>query len=344
VNFMLKAQNAILYECGFSCDNVIFLKFGDEAFFVTDGRYETEAKEQIRDAEVVVANRRNMYPKVASLIKDAKVKKIVYDPKEWSVYDFENLAKEVEKVEFKKELDFSHKRRIIKSETEIELLKEAAKFGAKAFDNFATFLKTEGCGLSERRLHYEAQNILKNYGEFELSFSPIVAVSQNAAKCHALPLDRVLRDEDLILFDAGIKYGGYCSDRTRTSSFNSEINFKKDQSFSSKKIQKAYDTVLKAQERGIKEARSGKKANEIDRICREVIEKEGFGDLFIHSTGHGVGLDIHELPIISKESETTLQEGMVFTIEPGIYMPGEFGIRIEDTVVITSDGCEVIGR
>ena len=148
---------------------------------------------------------------------------------------------------------------------------------------------------------------------------------------------------DLILLDAGVKYKRYCSDRTRTAFFKKDFKFNKKQQFAKKKIQKAYDTILKAQETAIKKARSGMKAKEIDKIAREIIEKNGFGKYFVHSTGHGVGLDIHEMPYISPKSETIIEDGMVFTIEPGIYLKGDFGIRIEDMVVMHKGKAHILG-
>lgn len=344
MNFMLKDENAIYYECGFSCDNVVFLKFGSEAFFITDSRYETEALEYISNAKVVIAERRNMYPTVVEYIKNAKIKEIVFNPFEWSVASFNAIAKDLSDVKFKEEPNFSQKRRIIKSEEELDILRDASSFGSRAFDRFAKFLNESGLGLSEQRLHYEAEKILKDEGKFGLSFSPILAFGANAAKCHALPLEKTLGMNELVLFDAGVTYKRYCSDRTRTAEFSGNLNFSKIQSFSDNTRQKVYDTVLRAQEAGIKTAKAGIKACEVDKACRDVIEEAGYGEYFIHSTGHGVGLDIHELPVISAQSETILEEGMVFTIEPGIYLPGELGVRIEDTVIIDSNGCEVIGK
>ncbi len=344
MNYILKDENAVQYECGFSCDNVVFLKFGSEAFFVTDSRYDTEANEYIRDAEVVITERRDMFPKVRELIKNAKIKELIFNPKEWSLHAYEEFTKDIDDVEFKRVANFSQQKRIIKSADELDILRKASDIGAKAFDSFAKYLNESGLHVAEQRLHYEAENILKNYGEFGLSFSPILGVNKNAAKCHALPLLDTLDKGDLILFDAGVTYKGYCSDRTRTAEFDQNLNFSKTQKFSDPKRQEIYDIVLKSQEAGIKKARAGVKACEVDKACREVIEKAGYGEWFIHSTGHGVGLDIHELPIISNTSETVLEEGMVLTIEPGIYLPEEFGVRIEDTMIITSGEAEVLGR
>ncbi|WP_174377778.1 M24 family metallopeptidase [Sulfurospirillum arcachonense] len=344
MNFILRDENAVFYECGFSCDNVVFLKLGSEAFFITDSRYDTEAKEYIQNAEVIVGDRRDLFITVREFIKKSNIKELVFNPNEWSLAKYEKFTLDLDEVNFKQVPNFSQEKRIIKSDTELDILRHASSIGADAFDRFAKYLNENSLGASEQRLHYEAENILKKQGEYELSFSPIFALGRNAAKCHALPSNDSLEINDLILFDAGVKYKRYCSDRTRTAQFDKKINFSKIQTFSDAKQQKIYDTVLKAQEAGIKKVQTGIKACEVDFACREVIDKAGFGEFFIHSTGHGVGLDIHELPIISSKSETILEEGMIFTIEPGIYLPDEFGVRIEDTIVVTNGGAEVIGQ
>lgn len=140
-----------------------------------------------------------------------------------------------------------------------------------------------------------------------------------------------------------MKYQRYCSDRTRTSVFDEHFNFEKKQQFKDAHQQKVYDTVLLAQEAALKAVKIGVKAKEIDKAARDVIDKTGFGNYFVHSTGHGVGLDIHELPVIGSRSETIIEENMVFTIEPGIYLPEQFGVRIEDTIIVRKDGAEVMG-
>ena len=183
---------------------------------------------------------------------------------------------------------------------------------------------------------------MSRFGEYDLSFEPIFAINENAAKPHAHPTDKILKEGDLVLFDAGIKYKRYCSDRTRTSQYGDRINFSKDQKFSDPKIQKAYDVVRKAQEEAIRRAKPGMKAKDLDKIARDIIDNSEFKGAFVHSLGHGVGLDIHEMPFINARNEQILKEGMVFTIEPGIYVPGEFGIRIEDMVVLRDSGAEVL--
>ncbi len=338
-DYLLKNENAVYYECGFSCDNEIFFKSGDEAWFITDPRYTEEAKASIQNAEVVEA--RDLTEALRKLLRKKKVRKLWYDPAEWSVADFKKISEKLT-LYLAPKSDLSRKKRIVKSEREITLLKEAVKRGEEAFGRFAAFLREKGEGLTEERLFFESSVLLQNKGENALSFEPIVALNENASKPHALPTSKPLQRGDLILFDAGVKASRYCSDRTRTAEFSPYMDFSKSQRFSDPKRQKIYDIVLKAQEAAIMAVRPGIEASEVDRAAREVIEKAGYGEAFVHSTGHGVGLDIHELPVISSKNRTPLEENMVFTVEPGIYLPGEFGVRIEDMVRVTADGVEVL--
>jgi Xaa-Pro aminopeptidase len=335
---MLKNENSIYYECGYSCDNALYICLGSEAFFITDSRYTIDAKEHVKDAIVVIST--DLYEEALKILKKSKVKKVIFDPKEWTVAGFEKLSSE-SKIIFKAKLDFSHKKRIIKSNEELAILSKAAKLGAKAFKNLAKEFRKNGFTEDEFTLTYKAKTVLSNLGKYELSFDSIVAINGNAAKPHATPTDTKLAKNDLLLVDAGLKYKRYCSDRTRTVQADRFFNFDTHQKFKSKKIQKAYDTVLKAHDHAIAKARSGMKAKKVDALTRDIITKAGFGEYYVHSTGHGVGLDIHEMPYISKKSDTIIEDGMVYTIEPGIYIPNEFGIRIEDMVAMV-DGKAVV--
>ncbi|MDD3342139.1 MAG: M24 family metallopeptidase [Sulfurospirillaceae bacterium] len=342
MNYILKNENAVYYECGFSCDNEVFLKLGSEAFFITDARYTTEASELVRNAVVLEGDRRDLLKTVRLLIRKSGIKAIAYNPSEWSVDEFGRLSDKLS-ITFQKKPNFSQQKRMVKSDIELDVLRQAAIYGRDAFHRFGEFLKKDGLGLDEKLAHFEAEAIYKYHGQLGLSFSPIVAFGANAAKPHALPSHKQLTQNELVLVDAGVMYQRYCSDRTRTSHFGENFSFNKEQLFSDGHRQKVYDTVLFAQEAAINAAKVGVLAKEIDKAAREVIERAGFGKFFVHSTGHGVGLDIHELPVISARSETIIEENMVFTIEPGIYLPDEFGVRIEDTVVMTRKGAEVIG-
>ena len=341
MNYILKDENAQYFECGFSCDNAIFLKLGSEAFFITDARYTTEAKEAIRNAEVILGDRRDLLKTVRLLVRKSGISRLLYNPSEWSVDAYERLSSKLN-VRLQRKANFSQEKRIVKSEAELTILKQAARYGKEAFTRFGEFLKAHE-GVDERRAFFEAEAIFKNEGALGLSFDPIVAFGENAAKPHALPTDKRLGQGELVLLDAGVKYRRYCSDRTRTSYFHDRFDFEKKQRFNDTLRQKVYDTVLFAQEAALKTVRAGVQAKEIDKAARDVIEKAGFGEYFVHSTGHGVGLDIHELPVIGARSSTIIEENMVFTIEPGIYLPGAFGVRIEDTIIVRANGAEVMG-
>lgn len=338
MSYITTNENAIFYECGFSSDNAIFIRINDKkAFFITDSRYTLEAKNEIKNAKVVDA--KNLILKAKEILRKNKVKKLEIDPKDWNIEKFEIFKQKLD-IKFIKKA--AMQKRIKKTQDEIKIIKKAVKKGELAFDEFAKFIQENGVGLSERELQFEAARIFQNKGKLGLSFPPIVAINENAAKPHALPSKKLLQTGDLLLVDAGVLYKRYCSDRTRVAQINANFNFSKKQIFTNKKRQKIYDIVLKAQEEAIKFSKPGVKCSHIDKVARDVITKAGYGKYFSHSTGHGVGLDIHELPVISTSSKDILQEGMVFTIEPGIYLPDEFGVRIEDMILVTKNGVEIL--
>lgn len=331
-NFILQNENAIYFECKFSCDNVIFLNLGEEKYFITDARYIIEAKEYAKNCEVVQSS--NLIETTKEILRKNKIKKIVFDPNDFTYSTYTNLT-ETLKTQFIAKANFSKLKRVIKSDKEIILLKKAAVAGREGFKELAKFIRKNGFNQTEQFLYFKAFEKMSQIGKLDISFEPIVAINENAAKPHALPTSKKLKLHDLLLVDAGIKYKRYCSDRTCTSHVDFEnFNFKREQKFKNEKHQKVYDIVLKAQLNAIEKARVGMKASQIDKLTRDVIDKSGYGKYFVHSTGHGVGLDIHEFPVINSKSDVIIEDNMVFTIEPGIYLPDEFGVRIEDTVVM----------
>ncbi len=339
-NFILTNENAIYYECGFSCDNVIFLNLGKDKFFITDARYTIEALEYASKCEVIETS--NLIQTTIELLKKHKIKKINFDPNDFTFSMYKALTNDL-KTKFIEKPNFSKLKRIIKSDEEVKYLKKAAMLGKEGFKNLAKFIRKNGLNEKENFLHFKAIEKMSNVGKLDLSFDPIFAINENAAKPHALPTNKKLKLHDLLLVDAGVKYKRYCSDRTCTSHVDFEnLNFKREQTFKKKKHQKIYDLVYKAQTTAIKKARVGMKASQIDKFARDVIEKAGYGKYFVHSTGHGVGLDIHEFPNINSRSDVIIEENMIFTVEPGIYLPDEFGVRIEDTVVMKNKKAEIL--
>ena len=329
-NYILQNENSVYYEVGYSCDNEIVLNLSGDKFFITDARYEIEAKLFTKDCEVIIS--KDLIKSARKVLKNSKIKTLHFDPSDFTLYSFERLTNNLN-IKFKRKPNFSKLKRIIKTKDEIKLISKAMQIGRDGFNRFASFLQ-DNHSKNEKFLQFKAKEMIGNSGKYDLSFDPIVAINQNSAKPHALPTKTKLHQDDLILVDAGVKYKRYCSDRTCTSSYSKDINFKREQRFSKKKQQKVYDIVLKAQEKAISKARVGMKASKIDKIARDVIEKAGYGKYFVHSTGHGVGLDIHEYPNINSKSDVIIEDNMVFTIEPGIYLPEKLGVRIEDTVVM----------
>ena len=211
--------------------------------------------------------------------------------------------------------------RMYKSEEEIEYMKEAARIVDRVFEA----LLQEGLkGISERKIAKRIIELIEEFGGDGISFEPIVASGPNGANPHHSPDERKIKDGDLVILDYGAKYSGYCSDMTRTVAIG-DI---------SGEARKVYEIVKEANENAFQTARNGVRAMDVDLAARKVIDSYGYGKYFMHRTGHGLGLDVHEEPFITPTNDLILENGMTFTIEPGIYLPEKFGVRIEDDVYI----------
>lgn len=321
------------------------MRVDDVRFFITDSRYTLEAME-LSSAHTQVIESVDFIQSVQGIVSKQRIKELVFNPQELCLEMYQRLCEGLDSLKCKllPVSNFHQQLRIIKTPEEIDLIRKSQKLNKKAFKQFAHYLEKKlKKAPSEKALHYYAQQFLSDFGQYDLSFDPIVGLNANASKPHALPSGQCfLNKNDVLLFDAGIKYKRYCSDMTRTAYIRDDISFSKKQKFKSKKQQEIYDIVRKAQECAIQGARSGMRGKDIDKLARDVIEKSGYGKYFVHSTGHGVGVDIHELPRISSKSEAYIRDGMVFSIEPGIYLPGEFGVRIEDLVVMKNSRAEIL--
>jgi Xaa-Pro aminopeptidase len=226
--------------------------------------------------------------------------------------------------------NFLEKERMVKSNKEIKNIKEATNIAHRSFEELDIREKREQSA-TDWEVAYELGYLMRSNGASEESFETIVATGSNSSLPHARLENKKL--ENIILMDWGSKYKGYCSDTSRTM-----IDEK------NKKQKEIFDIVLEAHNKAIKSVRSGVKACDIDNMARSIISEYGYGENFIHSTGHSLGLDIHESPSISKKDETLLEKNMIVTIEPGIYLEGEFGVRIEDTVIVGKRNSEIIGK
>lgn len=227
--------------------------------------------------------------------------------------------------------------RIVKGEQEIKLIKKAVDIACKSLDELQSYLKP---GVSEDELEWELLKLARKHGADGFSFPPIITFGKDTADIHHQKGPNKLKKGEMVLIDSGILHQGYITDMTRVFFWDDKkkIYSKYEYKLCSKFEQKIYTTVLTANQKAIESIRVGMKFSELDQVARNVIEAAGYGDYFAHSTGHGTGLEVHEAPWVSAKSNETIKPGMVFTIEPGIYVPGKGGVRIEDMVYVNQKG------
>jgi Xaa-Pro aminopeptidase len=295
--------------------------------YFTDSRYIESAQKGIRGFEVIEMNRVNPYNQLLNqAIEEFGVTKLGYEENYLTVSEFMDYEKNL-----KAQLVPMHKEisgfRAVKEEYELERIRKAQRITDAAFTEVLTRIEA---GMTEKELAAELiYCLLKNGGE-GLSFEPIVVSGPNTSLPHGVPGDRRLREGDFITMDFGVVYQGYCSDMTRTVALG----------YASDEMRRVYDTVLKAQLAGIAATKAGVTGKEIDAAARDVIAEAGYGAYFGHGYGHCIGMECHEMPACSPGGQRSMEVNMVSSAEPGIYLPGKFGVRIEDLVVIQADGCE----
>lgn len=234
------------------------------------------------------------------------------------------LSKHEPKIVFKPITEVLYSMRIVKSQAEIDILEKAAEINIQVLIEAIHSVKR---GLSERRLMRQIEDTAFDLGADEVPFA-LVQSGRNSALPHQEPTDKVIEDGDIVVLDIGVRYGGYYSDLTRTVACGSPSPLQTH----------IHSVVLEAQQKALNTIKSGVRAELIDAAAREVIAEAGFGEYFIHRTGHGLGLEVHEPPYIRAGNAEAVREGMVFTVEPGIYLPEKFGVRIEDNIVVTQGG------
>lgn len=297
--------------------------------YFTDSRYIESAENNIQGFQVSMVDRENTYTKlINSAIADFGITALGYEENYLSVGEFMTFEKNLNA-----KLVPMHKKisgfRMVKEAWELELMRKAQSIADAAFTEVLTKIKA---GMTEKELCAELiYCLLKNGGE-GLSFDPIVISGPNTSLPHGVPGERKLQDGDFITMDFGVLYKGYCSDMTRTVALG----------YATEEMKQVYNTVLEAQLAGIAVTKAGMTGKAVDGAARKVIADAGYGAYFGHGYGHGLGLEVHEAPSCSPAGEIPLPVNVVTSAEPGIYLPGKFGVRIEDVVIFKEDGCENI--
>jgi Xaa-Pro aminopeptidase len=311
-----------IYNSGFTGSSSVLLIGLEKAWLVVDFRYTIQAKEQVFEGIEVVEQQESFYKTINGLIDDNSIGSIGFEGNVLTFSEYQKMKISLTKAKNFVNLEGSiDKLRIIKGDDEIEIIQQAVLLGDKIFDHIIKFIKP---GMKETDVSAEIEYMMKKLGAKGPSFETIVAAGYRSAMCHGTATDNVIKTGDAVVLDFGLIYRNYCSDMTRTI-FIGEPN---------KELTKIYGIVRKAQEAALSGIVSGMKASDADKIARDIITEAGYGEAFGHSLGHGVGVEIHEEPRLSAKSEDILTDGMVFSIEPGIYVEDLGGVRIEDMVVL----------
>ena len=322
-------ENTIRYLTGFTGTDSILYADDNKAVLITDGRYIFQARQEVRYCQVkeyLAENAESIWQAVVEEIGTAP--KVAFDRTSFLYDEIETLKRllgaghELIPVELRS-------LRMVKDESELKSLWQAFKISDEAFNRVLAELKP---GMTEKELAAHLEYYMRSLGSEKVSFDTIVASGYRSALPHGMPTDKVVEVGDFVTFDFGAVYNCHHSDTTRTVVMGMANSWHKE----------IYTIVEEAQYRGLKSAKPGITGRELDALVRDYIESRGYGKSFNHGLGHGVGLEIHELPNINKRGDIPLEAGMTFTIEPGIYIPGKGGVRIEDTVVLTRDGARVL--
>lgn len=297
----------------------------NDARFITDFRYIEQANEEAVGFKVI-QHKQAIQLEIAEQLKQLNVKRLGFekDHVTFAAYETYKNAFDVELVPVSGVVE---ELRLIKTEEELTILKQAAKIADDAFEHIKGYIKP---GVKEIDVSNELEFFMRKQGATSSSFDIIVASGYRAALPHGVASDKKIESGELVTMDYGALFNGYCSDTTRTVAVG-EIN---------DELKTIYNTVLEAQLRGVNGVKPGVTGIEADALTRDFIKEKGYGDYFGHSTGHGLGMEVHEGPALSFRSKKKLEPGMVVTVEPGIYVPNLGGCRIEDDIVVTETGNE----
>lgn len=318
-NFLITKSEDVAYLTGLAGDDCAVLITEDKKYILTDSRYEAAMSVLTPQFELVI---RFDY---IDYIKEIKPKRMGIQDTAMTVSMYNELVSVIQQEDLIPATGIMEDLRLIKEPEELELIAKAEAIGDAAFADILAFIEP---GMTEKRIAGELEYYMKLHGADNLSFSTISVSGINSSKPHGIPSTKVVENGELLTLDFGCKYNGYCSDMTRTLAIG----------HISQEMKDLYNVVLEAQLTACEKLKPGMHVKEGDALARDVIQKYGFGEYFGHGLGHGVGLEIHEDPYLSFRGTHILKENMTVTIEPGVYLPNKFGVRIEDLVFMTATG------
>ncbi|MBW7956804.1 MAG: aminopeptidase P family protein [Deltaproteobacteria bacterium] len=317
------------YLSGFTGSNAFIVVTHDEAFFLTDPRYTAQAREEVKGFKIRIF--RKALDEISALVLEKRIKALGFEAPNLNYASYRKLAKALPKVRLRPADGLIERLRERKDLFEVEKIRASANLLDVGFRKAARLVRA---GAIESEAAFSIEVDLRRKGAEAMAFDTIIASGERGSLPHGRASGKRIKKGELVVVDMGVLMDGYNSDETRT--------------FAAGKLKprqrEIYGIVKDAQSAAIDAIRPGRRASEVDGAARKVIEKAGYGKFFGHGTGHGVGLDIHERPSLGPLSEDVLDEGMVVTIEPGIYLPGYAGVRIEDMALVVKGGCELLTK
>lgn len=329
----LGAQGALVHKpsnirwlSGYTGEGLLVIADGLCAI-VTDFRYTEQAENQAPDYTVHMTSLTVPHEQVAAgLVRGAGMETLAFEDDKVTVSGYRAIEAAMPGIKLVSLSQAPEDLRVVKDTEEIERIERACQISCRAFEHILGVIKP---GMTEMQVRLELESALFRFGAEKLAFDTIIATGANGALPHAIPGERTIENGHMVTMDFGASYGGYCADITRTVAVGGLDDAQR----------RIYDTVLTAQLMALDAIRPGAKCREVDAVARDYIDQAGYQGRFGHGLGHALGLDIHESPRFNSVSEAVLVEGIVITDEPGIYLPGQCGCRIEDTMLVTADGC-----
>jgi len=315
------------YFTGMKSSDGTVIAFRDKAYLIIDFRYIEKARATVTAAEVI--EQKKLYSQLNELIRKHGAANIAVESQTLTVSRLHTLRaqlKDVEVIDTDVLSNEINALRSVKDEYELDCIKKAQAIAERAFEDILSFIHE---GVTERQIALELNRLMFEYGAEDLSFETIALSGENTSMPHGVHSDKPVKKGEFVLMDYGAVYKGYHSDMTRTICVGEP----------DEEMRKVYNIVLEAQTAAINAAHAGMTGHELDEIARSIISDAGYDSCFGHSLGHGVGLEIHERPNASPNNMLPLNVGAVVTVEPGIYIAGRFGVRIEDFVILTENGC-----